>query len=67
MAESHTSIHSLSAAEEQRSLRDTISERRVVLVVKGLPSRRGNLAWKTTSELRSKDQDRGRIPVVLFM
>jgi hypothetical protein len=30
---SHTSIHSSSAAEEQRSLRDTISERRVVLVV----------------------------------
>jgi hypothetical protein len=30
--ESHTSIHSSSAAEEQRSLRDTISERRVVLV-----------------------------------
>jgi hypothetical protein len=65
---SHTSINSSSAAEDQRSLRDTISEMRVVLVVQGLPSRRGNLAWKTTSELRSKDQDRGRIPVViLFM
>jgi hypothetical protein len=49
-------------------LRDTISEMRVVLVVKGLPSRRGNIAWKTTSELRRKDQDRGRILVViLFM
>jgi hypothetical protein len=33
LAKSHTSIHSSFAAEEQRSLRDTISERRVVLVV----------------------------------
>jgi hypothetical protein len=34
----------------------------------GSPSRRGNLAWKTTSELRSEDQNRGRAPVViLFM
>jgi hypothetical protein len=33
LAESHARIHSSSAAEEQRSLRDTISERRVVLVV----------------------------------
>jgi hypothetical protein len=33
MAESHASIHSSSAAEEERSLRDTISERRVVLFV----------------------------------
>jgi hypothetical protein len=33
LTESHTSINSSSAAEEQRSLRDTISERRVVLVV----------------------------------
>jgi hypothetical protein len=33
LTESHASINSLSAAEEQRSLRDTISERRVVLVV----------------------------------
>jgi hypothetical protein len=66
--ESHASINSSSAAEEQRSLRDTISEMRVVLVVYGLPTRRGNLAWKTTSELRSKDQDRGMILVViLFM
>jgi hypothetical protein len=65
---SHASINSSSAAEEQRSLRDTISEMRVVLVFYGLPSRHGNLAWKTTSELRSKDQNRGRIPVViLFM
>jgi hypothetical protein len=31
--ESHASINSSSAAEEQRSLRDTISEMRVVLVV----------------------------------
>jgi hypothetical protein len=68
LTESHASLNSLSAAEEQKSLRDTILEMRVVLVVEGLPSRRGNLAWKNTSELRSKDQDRGRIPVViLFM
>jgi hypothetical protein len=68
LTESHASINSSSAAEEQRSLRDTISEMRAVLVVWGLPSRRGNLAWKTTSELRCKVQDRGRIPVViLFM
>jgi hypothetical protein len=33
LTESHASIKSSSAAEEQRSLRDTISERRVVLVV----------------------------------
>jgi hypothetical protein len=33
LTESHTSINSSSAAEEQRSLRDTISEMRVVLVV----------------------------------
>jgi hypothetical protein len=33
LTESHASIHSSSAAEEQRSLRDTISEMRVVLVV----------------------------------
>ena len=32
-AKSHASIHSSSAAEEQRSQMDTISERRVVLVV----------------------------------
>jgi hypothetical protein len=31
--ESHAGIDSSSAAEEQRSLKDTISERRVVLVV----------------------------------
>jgi hypothetical protein len=68
LTKSHASSNSSSAAEEQRSLRDTISEMRVVLVVLGLPSRRGNLAWKTTSELRSEDQDRGRAPVViLFM
>jgi hypothetical protein len=68
LTESHGSINSSSTTEEQRSLRDTISEMRVVLVVKGLPSRRGNLAWKTTTELQSKDQDQGRIPVViLFM
>jgi hypothetical protein len=68
LTESHAKINSSSAAEEQRSLRDTISEMRVVLVVSGLPSRRGNLSWKTTSELRSEDQDRGRAPVViLFM
>jgi hypothetical protein len=33
LTESIASIDSSSAAEEQRSLRDTISERRVVLVV----------------------------------
>jgi hypothetical protein len=33
LAESHVGIISSSATEEQRSLRDTISERRVVLVV----------------------------------
>jgi hypothetical protein len=33
LTESHTSINSSSAAEEQRSLRDTISKMRVVLVV----------------------------------
>jgi hypothetical protein len=33
LTESHTSIHSSSAAKEQRSLRDTFLERRVVLVV----------------------------------
>jgi hypothetical protein len=33
LTESHASINSSSAAEEQRCLRDTISEMRVVLVV----------------------------------
>jgi hypothetical protein len=33
LTESHASISSSSAAEEQRSLRDTISEMRAVLVV----------------------------------
>jgi hypothetical protein len=33
LTESHRGIHSSSAVEEQRSFRDTISERRVVLVV----------------------------------
>jgi hypothetical protein len=33
LTESHASINSSSAAEEQRSLRDTILEMRVVLVV----------------------------------
>jgi hypothetical protein len=33
LTESHASINSSSTAEEQRSLRDTISEMRVVLVV----------------------------------
>jgi hypothetical protein len=33
LTESHTSINSSSAAEKQRSLRDIISEMRVVLVV----------------------------------
>jgi hypothetical protein len=43
LTKSHTSIHSSSAAEEQRSLRDTILERRVMLV-----------GEKTTSELRTR-------------
>jgi hypothetical protein len=33
MTESHTGTNSSSAAEEQKSMRDTISEMRVVLVV----------------------------------
>jgi hypothetical protein len=33
LTESHASINSSSAVEEQRTLRDTISEKRVVLVV----------------------------------
>jgi hypothetical protein len=67
-AKTHTSYHSSFTAEEQRSQRDTIPERRVMLVVYGFPSQHGNLARKTTSEFRSKDQDQGRIPVViLFM
>jgi hypothetical protein len=33
LTESHASMNSSSAAEEPRSLRDTISEKRVVLVV----------------------------------
>jgi hypothetical protein len=33
LTESHASINSSSAAEEQRSLRDTISEMKVMLVV----------------------------------
>jgi hypothetical protein len=33
LTESHASINSSSTAEEKRSLRDTISERRIVLVV----------------------------------
>jgi hypothetical protein len=33
LTESHTSINSSSAVEEQRRMRDTISEMRVVLVV----------------------------------
>jgi hypothetical protein len=33
LTESHRGIHSSSTVEEQRSLRDTISKRRVVLVV----------------------------------
>jgi hypothetical protein len=47
---SHTSINSSSAAEEQRREGHHPGEERVELVDKGLPSRRGNLARKTTSE-----------------
>jgi hypothetical protein len=48
--ESHRSINSSSAAEEQRREGHHPGEERVELVDEGLPSRRGNLARKTTSE-----------------
>jgi hypothetical protein len=49
-AKSHASIHSSSTAEEQRREGHHLGEERVELVDWGLPSRRGNLARKTTSE-----------------
>jgi hypothetical protein len=49
-AKSHTSFHSSSATEEQRREGHHLREERVELLDKGLPSRRGNLARKTTSE-----------------
>jgi hypothetical protein len=49
-AKSHASIHSSSAAEEQRREGNHLGEERVELVDYGLTSRRGNLARKTTSE-----------------
>jgi hypothetical protein len=48
--ESHASSNSSSAAEEQRREGHHPREERVELVDLGFPSRRGNLAWKTTSE-----------------
>jgi hypothetical protein len=49
-AKIHASIHSSSAAEEQRREGHHLGEERVELVDKDLPSLRGNLARKTTSE-----------------
>jgi hypothetical protein len=48
--ESHGSINSSSAAEQQRREGHHLGDERVELVDYGLPSRRGNLACKTTSE-----------------
>jgi hypothetical protein len=48
--ESHTSINSSSAAEEQRREGHHPGVERVELVDYGYPSRRGNLARKTTSD-----------------
>jgi hypothetical protein len=46
----NTSMHSPSAAEEQRREGHHLRKERFELVDKDLPSRRGNLARKTTSE-----------------
>jgi hypothetical protein len=48
--ESHASSNLSSAAEEQRREGHHPGEERIELVDWGLPSRRGNLARKTTSE-----------------
>jgi hypothetical protein len=48
--ESHGGSNSSLAVEEQRREGHHLGEERVELVDKGLPSRRGNLARKTTSE-----------------
>jgi hypothetical protein len=50
LTESHGSYNSSSAAEEQRREGHHLGEERVELVDQGFPSRRGNLARKTTSE-----------------
>jgi hypothetical protein len=50
VVESHASSNSSSAAEEQTREGHHLEEERVELVDYGFPSRRGNLAWKTTSE-----------------
>jgi hypothetical protein len=47
-AKSHGKIHSSSAVEEQRREEHHLGEERVELVDYDLPSRRGNLARKTT-------------------
>jgi hypothetical protein len=52
LAESHASTHSSFATEEQRREGHYSGEERVELVVYGLPSRRVNLARKTTSEFQ---------------
>jgi hypothetical protein len=50
VAKSHKEIHSSSAAEEQRREGHCSGEEGVEMVDLGFPNRRGNLAWKTTSE-----------------
>jgi hypothetical protein len=50
LTESHASIHSSSAAKEQRREGHRSGEERVEMVDLGSPSPRGNLAWKTTLE-----------------
>jgi hypothetical protein len=49
LAKNHESVHSSSAAEEQRRGGHHSWEE---MVDQGPPSRRGNLAWKTTSEFQ---------------
>jgi hypothetical protein len=50
LTESHGEYNSSSTAEEQRREGHHPGEERVELVDQGFPSRRGNLAWNTTSE-----------------
>jgi hypothetical protein len=50
LTESHRSYNSSSVTEEQRREGHHLGEERVELVNYGFPSRRGNLARKTTSE-----------------
>ena len=52
LAKSHASTHLSFVAEEQRREGHHSGEERVELVVLGFPSRRGNLARKTTSEFQ---------------